>query len=97
MTNAEALVEIVSKATIFFLMLSFALSLDLNAFRSYFRAPSALLFGLSCQFIVLPLLAFLICFLFRSRVSLPLQTALVLLCSCPGGSASNIWVFAFGA
>tara|TARA_R110000751_G_scaffold131275_1_gene233465 strand:+ start:53155 stop:54057 length:903 start_codon:yes stop_codon:yes gene_type:complete len=68
-------------------MFSIALDLRLADFRTLSRAPKPLLVGLASQFIVLPVLTFLMILVLQPRASIAL--GLILVAACPGGNISN--------
>ncbi|MBW8638552.1 bile acid:sodium symporter family protein [Hoeflea sp. WL0058] len=68
-------------------MFSIALDLRLSDFRRLLHAPKALVVGLCSQFIVLPVLTFLMILVLQPRPSIAL--GLILVAACPGGNISN--------
>jgi BASS family bile acid:Na+ symporter len=73
------------------IMLGIGLNLKFSDFTHVFVAPKAILTGLFGQMVLLPLVGFIIAYL------MPIDTiykiGLVLIASCPGGTASNIVTF----
>lgn len=67
----------------------FAIALDLRPadFRQLLKAPKALMTGLFSQFIVLPVLTWLMLLALSPRPSIAL--GLILVAACPGGNISN--------
>lgn len=67
----------------------FAIALDLSPsdFRRLSRAPKPLLTGMASQFIVLPVITFLMILALQPRPSIAL--GLILVAACPGGNISN--------
>eukprot|EP00808_Paulinella_micropora_P032066 g9846.t1 len=89
--------QVVVSLVLLLLMAYFASSLDMSAFKNHLKKPKALILGMACQFLLLPLLSLLSCLIFGGAgLSREFQLALILVCSCPGGSTSNIWIFIFG-
>jgi len=89
------LLDAIALLLLFLLMLALGSSIDTVAFKSHFTAPKPLLLGLFLQFIVQPPLAITTATLYNLP---PLQaTALLIVCSCPGGSMSNIICVIFQA
>jgi bile acid:Na+ symporter, BASS family len=70
------------------IMFGMGMSLTPADFKQVLLKPKAKLLGLTCQLLLLPLLAFALAYAFR----LPgeLATGLLLLAACPGGPTSNI-------
>ena len=69
-------------------MLGMGLSLVIDDFRRVFKFPKATLIGLANQLILLPLVGFGLCHVFK----LPNELAIgmMLLAACPGGVTSNL-------
>ncbi len=70
------------------MMFGASLSVRWSDFRVMSRAPKALLIGLFCQFLLLPLLTYCLTRLLAVDASVAL--GMILVASCPGGSFSNI-------
>lgn len=68
-------------------MFSVAIDLKPEDFKRLARAPKPLLTGLFSQFLVLPLLTFLLILAVQPRPSIAL--GLILVAACPGGNISN--------
>ncbi|CAN6456231.1 unnamed protein product [Victoria cruziana] len=71
-----------------FLMLSMGLTLTFEDFRRCMRNPWTVGVGFLAQYLVKPLLGFLIAM--SLKLSAPLATGLILVSCCPGGQASNV-------
>lgn len=71
------------------LMLDLGLTLAPGDFKTFFKRPAPVLAGLAGQLFILPLLAFLLCLLFRPD-SVIFIGIMLIACS-PGGSSSNIF------
>jgi len=69
------------------IMFGVALDMHPDDFRRVLRSPRAPLIGLTCQFLLLPALAFVLILLLRPQPSIAL--GLLLVAACPGGSFSN--------
>eukprot|EP01084_Bolivina_argentea_P239091 401816_1 len=79
---------------VYLVMAGFTSSIDLIVFLSYIKNPKPLLIGLLCQFIILPLTAFI---LIKTLSLPPLESiGLIVTASCPGGTLSNFWCWYFG-
>lgn len=70
-------------------MYGVALGLRPQFFRGVFNRPRAMFIGLVCQWLVLPLITFLLCVLFHGFVPPMVAMGLILVASCPGGAVSN--------
>lgn len=70
------------------IMLGMGLTLELSDFSRVFRAPAPIGWGVLLQYTVMPLLGWLMGILFE--LPTPFAVGLVLVCSCPGGTASNV-------
>ena len=70
-------------------MYGVALGLKPQFFRGVFNRPRSMFIGLICQWLVLPLVTFLLCVLFHSFVPPMVAMGLILVASCPGGAVSN--------
>lgn len=69
-------------------MLGMGLTLRSSDFLEILKRPLDITVGISCQFILMPLLGFIISFMLKLD---PLLAAgVILLGSCPGGTASNV-------
>ncbi len=73
------------------IMLGMGLTLDLNHFKQIVKYPSWLLIGFFLQFTIMPFLGWVLATLF----DLPpfFSLGLILVASCPGGTASNVIVY----
>jgi sodium/bile acid cotransporter 2 len=81
---------------LFFLVFGLAVTVDPIAFKRRFKKPLPLIIGLSCQFVILPLLGFACCVLFFPDEPL-YGIPLIATASSPGGSYSNWWCSIFNA
>ncbi|MFC2969560.1 bile acid:sodium symporter family protein [Acidimangrovimonas pyrenivorans] len=77
----------VLNAVLAIVMFAIALDLSPSDFRRVATAPRALLTGLFSQFVVLPVLTFLLVSVLTPRPSIAL--GLILVAACPGGNISN--------
>ena len=82
------MIELVLGLSLAFIMLSLGLSLVPRDFAVAFRQPRALLAGLLCQVLLLPLMAFLLSRLFQLQGELAF--GVMILSCCPGGITSNV-------
>ncbi|MEM7037246.1 MAG: bile acid:sodium symporter family protein, partial [Bacteroidota bacterium] len=74
--------------TLALIMLGMGMSLTIQDFRNIFSEPKAVITGLICQMILLPLIAIGIAQM--SGLSPEMQVGLVLISACPGGAVSNL-------
>lgn len=71
------------------IMFGVALSLDIRNFRSLLTKPKAVVTGVTSQFILLPVLTFLLILIVDPLPGLAL--GMILVASCPGGNVSNFY------
>uniref|UniRef100_A0A803MQ70 Uncharacterized protein n=1 Tax=Chenopodium quinoa TaxID=63459 RepID=A0A803MQ70_CHEQI len=71
-----------------FLMLSMGLTLTFDDFKRCLRNPWTVGVGFLAQYMIKPMLGFLIAL--TLKLSAPLATGLILVSCCPGGQASNV-------
>ncbi|KAE9602258.1 hypothetical protein Lal_00050234 [Lupinus albus] len=71
-----------------FLMLSMGLTLTFEDFRRCLRNPWTVGVGFLAQYLIKPMLGFVIAMMLK--LSAPLATGLILVSCCPGGQASNV-------
>ena len=69
-------------------MFAMGMTLSIRDFRLVFRQPGLVISGLCLQYILMPFIAWLIASLFS--LPLPVTLGLILIGSCPGGTASNV-------
>jgi BASS family bile acid:Na+ symporter len=74
--------------TLGIITLGMGLSLTEQDFRNIFVYPKAVITGLCCQMLLLPLIAFLIARL--SHIDPLFKVGLMIIASCPGGATSNL-------
>jgi len=89
--KADILTQVVLPLSLFLIMLGMGLSLKLADFSGVLKAPKAVVIGIACQMIMLPLIGFLIV----SILQLPgeLAVGLMILAFCPGGTTSNMYTY----
>ncbi len=71
-----------------FIMIGMGLSLTIDDFKRIVRYPKAVVIGLICQLIVLPLVGFLLIRYFE--VTGALAVGVMIIAACPGGATSNL-------
>jgi bile acid:Na+ symporter, BASS family len=86
--SGEVLKQVALPLALFAVLFGMGLSLVPEDFRRVLRHPKAKLVGLTCQLVMLPVVAFALALLFR----LPgeLAVGLMVLAACPGGATSNV-------
>lgn len=84
--NTQGLLVI--NAAIGLMMLGVSLDLKVDDFKRIFISPKAPLVGLGAQFLLLPLVTFLMTLVLRPHPSMAL--GMILVAACPGGNLSNI-------
>lgn len=67
------------------------LSLTLNDFKRVFKFPKAIIIGLCCQILILPLIGFALATLLELTPTIAI--GIMLLSACPGGPTSNMLTF----
>ncbi|MBQ3834210.1 MAG: bile acid:sodium symporter family protein [Elusimicrobia bacterium] len=70
------------------IMFGMGLTLRVEDFKLIFVRPRDVIIGCMAQFIVMPLLAFLLCKIFNLETAL--MIGVILVGACPGGTASNV-------
>ncbi len=70
------------------IMLGMGLTLELSDFSRVLRAPAAIGIGVLLQYTIMPFLGWAAGYLFG--LPTPFAVGLVLVCCCPGGTASNV-------
>lgn len=71
------------------IMLGLGLNLTIDDFKRVVRYPKAILIGLLCQMVLLPVLCFGICIMFNLPAAL--AVGLMLLSASPGGATANLY------
>lgn len=71
-----------------FIMIGMGLSLTIDDFKRVVRYPKAVVIGLICQLLVLPLVGFLLISYFD--VNGAMAVGVMILAACPGGATSNL-------
>lgn len=90
-----ALTEVLSSVLLFFLVFGMSATVDVEKLRKQLKNKHALLTGISLQFLILPLVGFIIVKIFD--FSAPVGITLLVVTSSPGGSYSNWWCSLFNA
>ncbi|MFC2187873.1 bile acid:sodium symporter family protein [Fulvivirgaceae bacterium LMO-SS25] len=72
-----------------FIMFGVALALKLEDFKRIAEYPKAVLIGIICQFILLPLFTYLLIYIWEPIPSMAL--GMMMVAACPGGNVSNFF------
>ncbi|WP_424963803.1 bile acid:sodium symporter family protein [Ekhidna sp.] len=83
-----AIQEFLIPIAIAIIMWGIGLNLTFNSFKRVFVEPKAILTGLALQLIMLPIVGFLIVFMWD--IAPAYKVGIVLIAACPGGTASNL-------
>lgn len=70
-------------------MFGVALALKIEDFKRIAEYPKAVLVGITCQFILLPLFTFLLVYIWQPIPSMAL--GMIMVAACPGGNVSNFF------
>ena len=87
--NADFAATVALPLALALIMFGLGLTLTLADFKRVAAFPKPILVGLGCQMIVLPLVAFALCYLFSLRPEFAI--GLMVLAASPGGISSNIY------
>lgn len=87
--EASIFTQVLLPVAIAFIMFGMGLSLTIQDFTRLGKVPFAIGAGLIGQMILMPMLAFGICILFKLDTTLAI--GLMILAACPGGTMSNIF------
>lgn len=80
--------NILLPVTIAIITLGMGLSIEYKDFRNIFLYPKAVIIGICCQMLLLPLIAFSITSIFNFDPVY--KVGLIIISSCPGGATSNL-------
>lgn len=72
-----------------FVMFGVALSIRMSTFKSVFRKPKSVIFGLILQWFALPAFTCLLTILLNPFITPMVALGMILVASCPGGNISN--------
>ncbi|MCY1660136.1 bile acid:sodium symporter family protein [Chryseobacterium sp. SL1] len=86
-------IDMLVSAVLFLIMLGIGISLSIKEVKAVYCNPKALLVSLCSQMILLPLLAFIIAFVFN--IPAYIKIGLVILASSPGGTTSGFITYLF--
>lgn len=82
---------LIMNLTIAFIMFGVALELKPAHFKNLALNPKAAIVGAVSQFILMPLLTFILALLFRNYITPTIGLGMILVASCPGGNVSNFF------
>ncbi len=80
--------DILLPITLAIITLGMGLAIESKDFAGIFRYPKAIITGLISQMLVLPLIAFIICYFFD--IDPVYKVGLIIIAACPGGATSNL-------
>ncbi len=72
-------------------MFGMGMTLKLSDFKVVFTKPKAVIVGILSQFVIMPVLAFVLAFVFQLPAEL--AVGVILVGSCPGGTSSNVMTY----
>jgi len=72
-------------------MFGMGMTLKLADFKVVFTKPKAVIVGILSQFVIMPVLAFVLAFVFQLPAEL--AVGVILVGSCPGGTSSNVMTY----
>lgn len=72
-----------------FIMFGVALGIKFEHFRKIGKNPKSVITGFISQFLLLPLLTFILCILMSGFITSTIALGMILVASCPGGNISN--------
>ena len=75
--------------TIGFIMFGVALELKFDDFKKLFDNPKSVIIGIISQFLLMPLLTFVLALTLKSYITPTVGLGMILVASCPGGNVSN--------
>lgn len=80
--------NIILALSLIIIMFGMGLSLEVKDFVQIFKRPKAILIGLCCQLLILPIVGFLLIRVFT--LSPEIAIGIVIISACPGGPTSNL-------
>eukprot|EP00062_Callorhinchus_milii_P015869 gi/632966569/ref/XP_007899491.1/ PREDICTED: ileal sodium/bile acid cotransporter-like isoform X1 [Callorhinchus milii] len=90
-TKLDLVVTTIMTIMLFFIMLAMGCTVSFTKMWNHIKRPWGILVGFVCQFGLMPLIGFVLSFLFQLKTAAAF--AVVLTGSCPGGLGSNIATF----
>ncbi len=89
--GSSALIDIGLPISLFLIMVGMGMTLTPKDFREVVIAPKGTAYGLVCQILLLPLVAFAVAV--AMDLSPALAVGLIVVAACPGGTTSNLFVY----
>lgn len=80
---------LVLNITLGIIMFGVALGIRLRGFKKIFTKPKTIIIGYLSQFIVLPLVTFILTIIFKDFITPGIALGMILVAACPGGNISN--------
>lgn len=75
--------------TIGIIMFGVALEIKMSHFKELFKKPKPIIVGFLSQFVVLPLITFILIISFWNNITVGVAMGMILVAACPGGNVSN--------
>lgn len=75
--------------TLAFIMFGVALGIKTEHFKKILINPKSAIIGFVSQFLLLPVITFIVCILFQNKIVPSIAMGMLLVASCPGGNVSN--------
>ncbi|MBT3423050.1 MAG: bile acid:sodium symporter family protein [Bacteroidetes bacterium] len=79
----------VLNVTLAFIMFGVALEIKPENFKNIFKSPKSAIVGIVSQFVLLPLVTFLVAVLLHKWITPTVALGMILVAACPGGNISN--------
>lgn len=89
--GSSALIDVGLPISLFLIMVGMGMTLTPKDFREVAIAPKGTAYGLICQILLLPLVAFGVAV--AMNLSPALAVGLIVVAACPGGTTSNLFVY----
>jgi bile acid:Na+ symporter, BASS family len=80
---------LVLNITIAIIMFGVALEIKMSNFRELMKSPKPVILGVISQFVLLPLVTFLVIMAFWGNITIGVAMGMILVAACPGGNISN--------
>ncbi|XP_019646550.1 PREDICTED: ileal sodium/bile acid cotransporter-like [Branchiostoma belcheri] len=87
----STVMDVVVTITVCLILVAMGCTLDLQAMLKYIKRPYGIAVGVMSQFVIMPLVAFLLCLAFQLEPARALSVLVV--GTCPGGHMSNLLVY----
>ncbi|XP_035693554.1 ileal sodium/bile acid cotransporter-like [Branchiostoma floridae] len=85
--------DVVVTFTVCLILVAMGCTLDLQAMLKYIKRPYGIGVGVMSQFVIMPLVAFLLCLAFQSQLDPARALSILVVGTCPGGHMSNLLVY----